>query len=192
MRILIAEDDTMSRQLLEARLTEWDYEVIPVEDGNEAWTILQREDTPRLAVLDWMMPKMDGTELCRRVRARKGGPYVYIILLTARGEREDVIEGMRAGADDFIRKPFDKDELRVRVDVGRRVAELETALVIRVARLQNALDRIRTLEGFLPICSFCHKIHADRENWEELEEYIAERSEAVLEHTVCPDCERHL
>ena len=192
MRILIAEDDDMSRELLEARLSEWGYEVIPVEDGNEAWTILQQEDTPRLAVLDWMMPGMDGTELCRKVRAKRIGPYVYIILLTAKGEQEDVIEGMQAGADDFIRKPFDKDELRVRVNVGRRVAELQTALAIRITRLQDALNRIRTLEGFLPICSYCHKIRAEQESWEEVDKYISDRSEAVLEHTVCPDCEKYL
>lgn len=192
MKILIAEDDDMSRQLLEARLSEWGYEVIPVVDGDEAWAILQKEDTPRLAVLDWMMPGMDGTELCRKVRAQGTGPYVYIILLTAKGEKEDVIEGMQAGADDFIRKPFDKDELRVRVDVGRRVAELQTALAIRVTRLEDALGRIKTLEGFLPICSYCHKIRADKESWEEVDKYISDRSEVVLEHTVCPDCEKYL
>jgi DNA-binding response OmpR family regulator len=192
MRILIAEDDDMSRQLLEVRLTEWGYEVISVEDGNRAWEILQQEDTPRLAILDWMMPGMEGTELCRKAREKNSDPYVYIILLTAKGEQEDVLEGMRSGADDFVRKPFDKDELRVRVDVGRRVTDLQTALSIRVARLQKALDRIRTLEGFLPICAYCHKIRADQEAWEELEKYIEERSEAVMEHTVCPECEKAL
>jgi len=192
MRILIAEDDTMSRQLLEARLTEWGYKIISVEDGNAAWAILQQKDTPRLVILDWMMPGMDGTEICRRVREKWAEAYVYIILLTAKGYKEDVIEGIQAGTDDYIRKPFDKDELRARVDVGRRVAELQTALAGRVTELQDALDHVKTLQGILPICSNCHKIRTDKNSWDRLEKYILEHSEARFSHSICPECARDL
>jgi sigma-B regulation protein RsbU (phosphoserine phosphatase) len=131
MKILIAEDNQTSRRILEAILVKWNYEVISACDGNEAWEKLQGKEAPRLMVLDWMMPGKNGIELCRMLRRRDNVEPVYIILLTSRDDKNDIVEGLRAGADDYIAKPFDKDELRARIDVGRRMVELQDALVER-------------------------------------------------------------
>lgn len=129
MKILIAEDDNISRRILKTILKRWGYGVVSVCDGREAWTRLQEKDAPRLVILDWMMPEMDGIEICRRVRRINNVEPMYIILLTARDDKKDIIKGLEAGADDYIAKPFDKDELRARVNVGRRVVELQSALI---------------------------------------------------------------
>lgn len=139
MRIFIAEDDPISRRILETVLTRWGYDVVAVGDGNEALAGLQGPDVPKLAVLDWMMPGMDGVEVCRRLRQRETTAPIYIILLTARNAKEDIIEGLDAGADDYISKPFDKDELRARINVGRRIIELQTVLAEHKA-LQGVLE----------------------------------------------------
>jgi sigma-B regulation protein RsbU (phosphoserine phosphatase) len=131
MKILIAEDNQTSRRILEAILVKWNYEVISACDGNEAWEKLQEKEAPRLMVLDWMMPGKNGVELCRMLRRRDNVEPVYIILLTSRDDKNDIVEGLSAGADDYIAKPFDKDELRARIDVGRRMVELQDALVER-------------------------------------------------------------
>lgn len=147
--ILIAEDDPVSTELISTRLTKWGYDVVATKDGAEAMTILRGKDAPSLAILDWMMPGLDGLEICRRVRETK--KTVYIILVTARGEKENVIEGLRAGADDYLIKPFDKDELRARILVGLRVMELQEALVRRVEELESAALEIRSLKLQLPL-----------------------------------------
>jgi two-component system cell cycle response regulator len=129
MRILIAEDDPVSRRLLEAKLVKWDYEVVVTKDGNEAWLALQEKNALPLAILDWMMPGMDGVEVCRKVRERSKEPYTYIILLTALQQEEDLVAGMEAGADDYIAKPFKSNELKVRLRAGRRIIELQDELI---------------------------------------------------------------
>ncbi|MGA8178426.1 MAG: response regulator [Desulfobacterales bacterium] len=131
MKILIAEDNTTSRRILESILVKWNYEVTSTRDGNEAWEKLQEKDAPRLMILDWMMPGKNGVELCRELRDRDNVEPMYIILLTARDDKNDIVEGLSAGADDYIAKPFNKDELRARIDVGRRMVELQNALIER-------------------------------------------------------------
>jgi len=111
MKMLIAEDDSVTRRMLEAMRVKWGYEVVVTCDGTEAWQVLQREDAPQLAILDWMMPGMDGVEVCRKVRTKESGSYVYIVLLTTKERREDIVAGLKAGADDYIAKPFDPDRL---------------------------------------------------------------------------------
>ena len=147
MRILIAEDDPISLVLLQALLNQWGYEVIVTHDGNEAWQVLQADMAPRLAILDWEMPGTDGPALCHQVRERQGSPYTYIILLTARTKREDLIAGMEAGADDYVTKPFDAHELRVRLRAGRRILDLQNALLEaqEVLRLQATQDPLTSL-----------------------------------------------
>jgi len=147
VRILIAEDDPISLVLLQALLNQWGYEVIVTHDGNEAWQVLQADMAPRLAILDWEMPGMDGPALCHQVRERRGSPYTYIILLTARTKREDLIAGMEAGADDYVTKPFDAHELRVRLRAGRRILDLQDALLEaqEVLRLQATQDPLTSL-----------------------------------------------
>jgi diguanylate cyclase (GGDEF)-like protein len=129
MRILIAEDDPVSRRLLEVKLVKWGYDVVVTCDGDEAWEAIRAEDAPRLAILDWMMPGVDGVEICRRMRREAREPYTYIILLTALHRDEDLVAGMEAGADDYITKPFKTGELKVRLRAGRRIIDLQNNLI---------------------------------------------------------------
>jgi len=145
MKILIAEDDPAFRHLLEDTLVRWGYEVVVCRDGNEAWQALAAEDAPQLAILDWLMPGLDGLELCRRVRKEGHALYTYIILLTSQQQEEDLVAGMEAGADDYIIKPFKTNELRVRLNAGKRLLELQNELAARAADLEAAN---RDLESF--------------------------------------------
>jgi len=128
-RILIAEDDPVSRRVLQSFLDKWGYEVVTAVDGIEALRILERLDAPRLAVLDWMMPGIEGTQVCQRVRAESNRAYIYILLLTARGQKEDILKGLDSGADDYLTKPFDAQELRARLHVGQRILDLQDNLI---------------------------------------------------------------
>jgi two-component system cell cycle response regulator len=130
MKILAAEDNPVFQSMLRSMLTKWGYEVILAGDGNQAWSALQEECPPRLAILDWMMPGLDGVEVCRRLRAANREPYVYVLLLTARTDSQDLVEGMEAGADDYLTKPFNATELRARLRAGRRIVELQEELML--------------------------------------------------------------
>jgi DNA-binding response OmpR family regulator len=185
---LIAEDDLISRRALEATLVRWGYRVRAVEDGAAAWRILQEPDPPKLAILDWMMPEMDGVEVCRRARALPHSEAAYLILLTAKGTKEELVEGLRGGADDYLTKPFHRDELRARVQVGWRVINLQTRLSDRVRELEAALSRVKQLQGLLPICSYCKKIRNDQNYWQQIDAYFAAHSEAQFSHGICPAC----
>lgn len=145
MRILIAEDDSISRRVLESFLTKWGHEVVATKNGSEAWWELGKEDAPLLAILDWMMPGMDGIELCREIRNRGSDPYVYILLLTAKGQKQDVVQGIEAGADDYLTKPFDPQELKVRLRAGIRILELQENL--RVQALRDPLTGLWNRRG---------------------------------------------
>ncbi len=129
MKVLAAEDNPVFQTMLRSSLRKWGYDALIARDGNEAWAALQGPDAPRLAILDWMMPGIDGVEICRRIRAAAREPYQYVLLLTARVEAADLIEGMEAGADDYLTKPFHPQELRVRLRAGRRILELQEELV---------------------------------------------------------------
>ena len=192
MKVLIAEDDTISRRLLEATLMRWGYEVVVASDGVEAWEALQGDDAPLLAILDWMMPGMDGLELCRRIRKMPSSTPPYLMLLTAKGRREDLVTGLEAGANDYVAKPFNREELRARVQVGVRMVELQQSLADRVKALEEALARVKQLQGLLPICSYCKKIRDDQNYWQQVESYIAEHSQAQFSHSICPDCYERL
>ncbi|MBC7962102.1 MAG: response regulator, partial [Steroidobacteraceae bacterium] len=121
MKILIAEDEPAFRQLLEETLARWGYDVVTSRDGNEAWQALRAKDAPRLAILDWLMPGINGDELCRKIRKELPEPYTYIILLTSQHQDEDLVKGMEAGADDYLTKPFKTNELKVRLNAGKRM-----------------------------------------------------------------------
>jgi two-component system cell cycle response regulator len=129
VKVLIAEDDMVSRRLLEAMLSRWGYEVVVTRDGLEAWHVLQTANTSLLAILDWIMPGIDGVEVCRRVRQRGQEPYIYLLLLTTKGRKENIIEGLEAGADDYLTKPFDPHELQVRLRAGKRIVTLQAELI---------------------------------------------------------------
>jgi DNA-binding response OmpR family regulator len=188
MKILVAEDQIVSRRVVTGNLRKWGYEVTAVENGLEACRVLDSPDAPELSILDWLMPGMDGIEICRRIRGSKQTRPMYLILLTARRGQADKVEGLNAGADDYMTKPFDREELRARVRVGARVLELQGALAQRVAELEDALANVKTLQGLLPICSYCKKIRNDRNYWQQVEGYISERSDAHFSHGICPDC----
>ena len=162
VKILIAEDNLMSRNVLKAMLANSGHEVVAAVNGAEAWEIMQRPDAPRVAILDWMMPIMDGIEVCRRIRSLKTDRPPYIIILTTMAEKEDIVTGLEAGADDYLIKPCDIRELRARISVGRRASEMQDIVAGKMGELRDALDRIKKLQGNPPICSRCQKIMADR------------------------------
>jgi DNA-binding response OmpR family regulator len=188
MRVLVAEDDPVSRRLLAVSLRRWGYEVVEAVDGEQAWDLLQQPDAPNLVILDWMMPGVGGIEICRRVRQAEHPAPAYMILLTARTSRVDIVEGLGAGANDYITKPFDREELRARIQCGVRTVHLEISLAQRVCELEEALSRVRVLQGLLPICSYCKKIRDDRNYWQRVEEYITAHTDAVFSHGICPEC----
>ena len=188
MKVLIAEDDRVTGELLDRTLRRWDYETTLVADGQEAWRRLSEASAPTLAILDWMMPGLDGPDICRRVRAELPLANMYLMLLTAREARRDLIAGLDAGADDYIVKPFDTDELRARIAVGTRVLALQEKLAERVEELQAALSNVKQLRGLLPICSYCKRIRGDDSYWQQVEGYIAAHSNAQFSHGICPTC----
>jgi sigma-B regulation protein RsbU (phosphoserine phosphatase) len=178
LRLLLAEDDAVTRQTLRAMLMAQGHEVTDAEDGSVAWGAWQLSQ-PRIVISDWLMPEMDGLELCRKIRALPGKPYTYFILQTSRTGRENFLEAMGAGVDDFVTKPVAADELKARLGVAERILGLRQELL--------------ALEGLLSVCSYCKRIrHADG-GWGSLERYIEQRSKAEFSHGLCDDCyEKHL
>jgi DNA-binding response OmpR family regulator len=173
MRIVIAEDDPVGRLVLGTMLRKQEHEITVVENGADAWELLRRDPHPVL-ITDWMMPAIDGLALCRLVRRTATGPYTYVILLTALSGRQNYLAGMEAGADDFLVKPVDPDELRARLRVAERILGLQS--------------HVRRLEGLLPICMYCKKIREQDDHWTEIERYVTQRSPAEFSHGVCPGC----
>lgn len=173
MKILIAEDDALSKRLLSIHLRKYEHVITEAKDGAEAWKIFQREPF-QVLICDWLMPEMDGIELCMRARSFERSSYTYIILLTVLEGKKNYLQAMQAGADDFITKPFDPEELQARLIVARRVLNLQT--------------EVTQLRGMLPTCSYCKKIRDENNNWIQMEEYVASRSEATFIHGICPSC----
>lgn len=188
MRILLAEDEAATRRLLQAALQSWGREVTAFNDGLTAWTELQKDPLPDLAVLDWQMPGLEGVDICRRVRAAPTLLHLHILLLTGRSAREDVIQALEAGADDYVTKPFDPAELRARVKVAERMVELQKVLSRRVHELEATMARVKRLQGLMPICSYCRRIRTDKNYWLDVENYFAECTDAQLSHGICPEC----
>ena len=188
MEILIADDDSVARMLLDSVLENWGHQVVVVNDGQQAWDILSQPDAPRLAIVDWMMPRVDGPELCRRIRRTQETLGLYVILLTSRRDPADIISGLQAGADDYIVKPFEPEELRARLGVGLRVVALQNSLNAKITELKQALAQVHTLQGLIPICAYCKRIRNEAEFWERVESYITARSDARFSHGICPDC----
>ncbi|MBN1673280.1 MAG: response regulator transcription factor [Kiritimatiellae bacterium] len=189
MRILLAEDDDLSRKILEQAFTGWGYEVVAARDGLEAWDAFKKlEGELGMAVLDWIMPGLDGLEICRRIRASKQAGYVYVIIVTSKGKAQDIVDGLKAGADDYVSKPFDLDELGARVAVGERVVNLERDLAKHIRTLEQALAQVKQLQGLLPICCYCKKVRNDQNYWQEVERYIEDHTEAEFSHGICPEC----
>jgi PleD family two-component response regulator len=187
MKILIAEDEKTSRTILEKTLIKAGHQVIAVEDGIKALDSIQKE-VPDMLITDWMMPDLDGLELCHRVRDLNLLSYVYIILWTALTQKENIIRGLDAGADDYITKPFDRTELLARVRAGERIIQLEKSLRQKNKELSETLAQVKQLKGLLPICMFCKKIRNDENYWQKVEDYIGQHSEVDFSHGICPEC----
>ncbi len=188
MNVLIAEDDDLSRMLLQTLLTEWGYNVTAAVDGNEAWRILSEPDHPHLLLLDWSMPGMEGPEIVQKLKQRVPAQPYYAIIITSKKHQNATASALEAGADDFINKPFDSSELRARVSVGGRTCRLELAMAQQIIDLNEALSLIKQLEGIVPICSYCKKIKDEHNDWHRLESYISQHSEAQFSHGICPEC----
>jgi DNA-binding response OmpR family regulator len=191
VRILIVEDDSVTRRLLEATLGNLGWDVTSAADGISAWRTLQAvegKNEPQLVLLDWMIPGMDGVEICRKLRATPGFELTYIILLTSRDSKEDLTAGLAAGANDYITKPFHPSELEARVRVGQRMLGLQSAVAARVIELEHALSHVQRLQGLLPICSYCKRVRSETDYWQQVEAYITTNSDLELTHSVCPSC----
>lgn len=174
MKILVIEDDAVARAILRQALLRLGHEVVEADDGETGWALLQREPV-RVIVSDWMMPKLDGLELCKRLRARGQAEYVYFILLTANtADATNRSAAADAGVDDFLAKPMNFEELWTRLRVAERILSYAT--------------QVRQLEQLLPICSYCKKIRDDKNYWQQMEGYINERTGSEFSHSVCPDC----
>jgi DNA-binding response OmpR family regulator len=192
MHILIAEDDFTSRTVLVGVLKKEGHEVTAMVNGAEAWQALQQPDAPPLAILDWMMPEMNGLEVVRRVRGLPTNRPPHLIMLTTKSEKDDIIAGLEAGANDYLAKPFHVGELRARVEVGRRMVEMQAALADKIEELRQAFDQIKTLRGIVPICAGCKQIRDDRGYWNQVEVYVRDHTEAQFSHGICPDCMKKL
>jgi phosphoserine phosphatase RsbU/P len=188
MRMLVADDDRVASAILARTLARWKLDVTIVDNGAAAWRDLEGTTEPTLAILDWMMPELEGAEVCRRARKEKPLANMYLMLLTSLESRSHVIEGLEAGADDYLVKPFDPDELHARVHVGLRVLKLQETLAERVTQLEEALTSVKQLHGLLPICSYCKRIRGDDQYWQQVESYIGARSDAQFSHSICPSC----
>ena len=188
MRILIADDDVVLRHALRVHLERWGYQVVESPDGASAWDAMREAPAPPLAIVDWNMPGVDGPTLCQELRQTPSLSGMYVILLTSNTSKQDLITGLESGADDYITKPFDWDELRARIRIGSRIVGLQQVLGARVAELQEALSRVRKLSGLLPICCYCKRVRDDQDYWRQIEHFVSERTEARFSHGICPDC----
>jgi sigma-B regulation protein RsbU (phosphoserine phosphatase) len=187
MRALIVDDDRIATTLLSRALADWQFDISIAHDGEAAWE-LTRTQAPQLAIIDWMMPTLDGPGLCRRIRQDASRAHMHLILLSSRGSRADLVAGLNAGADDYLVKPFDPAELRARIHVAVRVLTLQERLADRVAELEAAVSAVKRLHGLLPICSYCKRVRTDGNDWEQLDSYISEHTDAQFSHGICPPC----
>ncbi len=192
MKILIAEDDPISGRLIQANLNRWGFETEIAIDGEAAVETFDSDEQLQLAILDWMMPKLDGLQVCRYIKGIVNRPFTYVIVLTARSTLEDIEKAFQAGADDFIVKPVSAVELKSRVNAGKKIIDLESSLRLKIDELKKALTEVKVLQGIIPICSWCKKIRDDKDYWTSVEEYIHRYSSAEFSHSICPECRDEL
>jgi len=187
MRVLVADDDRVGATLLAHSLAHLNLDVEVAHDGEDAWRVIE-QGRVTMAIVDWVMPGADGLELCRRIRRTEARAHMHVILVTARGDAADVVAGLDAGADDYLVKPFNPEELRARVRVGVRMLTLQDRVAERLRELQAALSKVKQLSGLLPICSYCKRIRRDEDYWQQVEGYISQHSDAQFSHGICPAC----
>jgi phosphoserine phosphatase RsbU/P len=187
MKILIADDDPIIRQVLMNLLSKWGYGVVPTTNGAEAWEVLQHDAELRIGLFDWFMPEINGMELTRRVRDANITPF-YVILCTARGGKDSLLDAFEAGVDDFVSKPFDKEVLQARLKVGVRSVELQSYLIQRISTAEAALQNVAQLKNFIPLCSVCGRAKDLQDQWHKLELPFPTDTGETAFHTCCPDC----
>ena len=188
LRVLVADDEPVSRTVVGAMLKKAGYEVSFASDGDQAWQHLSGPNPPPIALLDWEMPGLAGPEVVQRVRGQGEQVPIYIILLTSRDSSADIVTGLKAGANDYVTKPANEDELVARVNVGARVIELQIALAERVRSLEEALANVKALQTLLPMCAYCKAIRNDQNYWEKVETYFHAHSGVSFSHSYCPTC----
>jgi DNA-binding response OmpR family regulator len=188
MTVLVADDHDVNRKLLRTLLMVDGYEVIEAANGNDALEILRDTRVPMVGLIDWEMPELEGIEVCRQTRELNGSTPLFLILVTVRDTKQDVVAGLQAGANDYITKPFDKTELLARVKIGSQMVTLQESLTRHVEELKEALINVKNLSGLLPICSYCKKIRDDQNYWQQVEAYVGKHSEAKFSHSICPTC----
>lgn len=187
-RVLLADADLVSRMLIEQMLVSEGYNVETVANGSVALERLRAPDRPPMAILDWELPSLGGVDVCRQLRTDdpKGGQYV--VLLSVRDTHSDRIHALHSGANDFLARPFDLEELAARLQVAAAFVNLQRKLAERVVELEAALAQVRTLKGLLPICAWCRRVRDDENYWRQMEEYVATHTEARFTHGICPQC----
>jgi phosphoserine phosphatase RsbU/P len=188
LQVLVADDEAVSRTIVGAMLQKAGYPVVFASDGEQAWQKLDSDAPPALALLDWEMPGLQGPEVVQKIRSRQLQTPTYVILLTSRDSSADIVQGLRAGADDYVTKPANEDELIARVSVGARVIQLQTALADRVRSLEEALANVKALQTLLPMCAYCKSVRNDQNYWERVETYFAQHSNVAFSHSYCPNC----
>ncbi len=189
MKILIAEDEFTTRMMVQVCLENWGYRVDSVTNGDEAWAKLQKTDAPHIAILDWEMPGIDGVEVCRRVKEMEVENPPYIILLTSRDSKLDIVRGFDAGADDYMTKPFNDDELRARTRVAERLVRTQSSLSESVAELRAALNQLEMLESEVAVCGTCRKIFNRYDGeWYSFEDLLKYRNNPHFIFDTCPQC----
>jgi DNA-binding response OmpR family regulator len=188
MKVIVAEADATNQGVLPAPLREWGHDVRVVHDGQRAWELIATEPGPRIVLLDWVLPGLEGPELCRRLRTLPNQQLIYAVLLTRKIAQEEVIAGLRAGADDYMTRPLDQAELFARLQVGIRVLSLQAHLTRRIDELADALTRVKQLQGLLPICCYCKNIRTDDNYWQHVEQYLAQHTDLQFSHGICPRC----
>jgi phosphoserine phosphatase RsbU/P len=187
-KILLADDDRVSVIILQKLVSAMGYAPVLVSDGASALRQLVDPNGPKLALIDWMMPELDGLNVCRVLRQQPQNTYRYVILLTARSEKAQVQEGLHAGADDFVTKPYHPGELETRILAGERILQLQESLASKVSELEKALTEVKTLRGLIPICMYCKKIKDDQASWQKMESYIESHTSASFSHSLCENC----
>ncbi len=187
-RILIADDDATSCNMLEALLNKQGYKVSAIRSGREALEIIQGKDSPKLVILDWNMPEISGMDIMQKIRKAQPDLPPYMIILTVRTAKEDIVHALQNGADDYLTKPYDHDELISRIEVGFRMLRLQRKLLDNISDLKNANAHVKSLQKILPICSYCRKIRNDQQYWASVESYVQEHLNINFSHGLCPDC----
>ena len=187
LRVLVADDSPIFLGMVSMMLSDWGFEVTACESGTDALKVTSSEDSPSIVLLDWMMPDIDGLEVCRQIRNNSANRYFYIILVTGKTDPEALVEAFKAGVDDFIAKPVDQSVLRARLRAGQRIVILRDE-VHKLRELKEAKQRIEWLEDILPVCMHCGKIRDQKQIWLNAEAYLEKVAGKNFSHGLCDDC----